>query len=163
VASTVAVTRQHKYRARAVVRTAEGLLVPAGEAAQLGVTGERYDSTGEGEYTKTLAGGTVFVLRGRGKRARVEPFRLAGWRRGQTSTLQDAIPRTRDAPAHKAITLTPDYECWPSPDPDGAPWCAVDYKGVVTAVFRLKATLWAHVYPTVPLYVVGADGIWRRA
>jgi hypothetical protein len=34
---------------------------------------------------------------------------------------------------------------------------------MVTAVFRLRATVWAHVYPTVPLYVVSAAGIWRRA
>jgi hypothetical protein len=37
--------------------------------------------------------------------------------------------------------------------------CArADFKGMLTREFRIKAKLWRAVYPTVPLYVVKADG-----
>jgi hypothetical protein len=37
-----------------------------------------------------------------------------------------------------------------------------DFKGVVTAVFRLKAKLWKARYPDVPLVIVRADGSEKR-
>src|SRR5689334_7700284 len=101
--------------------------------------GQVYDSWGEAEYAHRLD-----LLRAAG--------RIRHWRRGGEWVLLDA-PRRRDR-----ITYTPDFEVW---DAAGA-LRAVDFKGVETAVFRLKAKLWRHVYPGVPLVVVKADGTERR-
>jgi Protein of unknown function (DUF1064) len=101
--------------------------------------GERYDSRGEAAYAAHLD-----RLRAAGA--------IRGWRRGRAWVLLDA-PRRADR-----ITLTPDFEVW---DAAGGLRC-LDFKGVETAVFRLKARLWKAVYPGVPLLVVKADGTERR-
>ena len=102
--------------------------------------GEVYDSGAEARYAARLdrlrAGGAI-----------------AAWRRGTAWTLLES-PTGRE---QDGITYRPDFEVWA---PDG--FKAVDVKGVETEVFRLKAKLWRAVYPTVPLYVVRADGTERR-
>jgi hypothetical protein len=44
----------------------------------------------------------------------------------------------------------------------GGAWRCVDFKGVETDVFKLKARPWRHAYPTIPPYVVKAGGTERR-
>jgi hypothetical protein len=101
------------------------------------VDGETYDSLGEAAYTAVLD-------------ARVAAGELLRWRRGTVWTLVESpTGRARDA-----ITYRPDFECWL---PDGARY-VLDYKGVLTDVFKLKAKLWRIVYPDVPLHIVRADG-----
>ena len=56
------------------------------------------------------------------------------------------------------MTLRPDFEV---ELPDGTLECR-DFKGVQTEAFRIKARVWAVVYPTVPLVVVDAAGTARR-
>jgi Protein of unknown function (DUF1064) len=99
--------------------------------------GERYDSRGEAAYAAHLD-----RLRAAGE--------IRGWRRGREWVLLDA-PRRRDR-----ITLRPDFEVWDDAEPGG--FRVVDFKGVLTREFKLKARLWKAVYPTVPLYVARADG-----
>jgi hypothetical protein len=101
--------------------------------------GERYDSTGEARYAAHLD-----VLKAAGL--------IHDWRRGREWVLLDA-PRRADR-----ITYRPDFEVWPLPDRLEVR----DFKGVATREFRLKAKLWKAVYPTIALYVVGADGAERR-
>lgn len=97
--------------------------------------GERYDSRGEAEYARHLD-----LLQAAG--------RIREWRRGRKWLLLDA-PRARDR-----VTYTPDFEVV-----DAAGNLRVlDYKGVLTDVFKLKAKMWRHAYPGVPLYIVKADG-----
>ena len=103
--------------------------------------GEEYASKGEAEYAR-----------------RLDHLRAAGairdWRRGTPWTLlASPTGRKRDG-----IEYTPDYHVW---DAQGR-FYVVDFKGVETAVFKLKAKLWKAVYPTVPLHVVKADGTERR-
>ena len=95
--------------------------------------GERYDSAGEAGYA-----------------AHLEALRVAGaikgWRRGRRWEL---VP---------GVTLRPDFEV---ELPDGTLECR-DFKGVQTEAFRIKARVWAVVYPDVPLVVVDAAGTARR-
>ena len=69
-----------------------------------------------------------------------------------------------DAPTRAdRIMIELDFELWttPAPDLDGAPDEAEDYKGsdrTITDGFKLKARLWKHCYPTIPLYVALATG-----
>jgi hypothetical protein len=99
--------------------------------------GQRYDSRGEAEYARRLD-----ALKAAGA--------IRGWRRGRVWVLLDA-PRRRDR-----ITLRPDFEVWDDAEPGG--FRVVDFKGLLTREFKLKARLWKAVYPTVPLYVARADG-----
>ncbi len=96
---------------------------------------ELHDSHGEAEYARRLderkAAGTI-----------------QDWRRGRVWTLIDG-PTRRDR-----LTMTPDFEVW---RPDGSFYC-LDFKGMITREFAVKAKVWKAVYPTVPLYVIKADG-----
>jgi Protein of unknown function (DUF1064) len=79
---------------------------------------------------------------------------IHAWRRGgEWVLLESPTGRKRDG-----ITLHPDFEVWPAP----GRLEVRDFKGVVTAVFRLKAKLWKARYPDVPLLVVRADGSETR-
>lgn len=99
-------------------------------------SGEWYDSAGEAAWAEHL---DLLQMAGQ----------IREWQRGRVWVLLQA-PKKRDC-----ITLKPDFEVWGS---DGSFRC-VDFKGVVTPEFRLKAKLWKAVYPSVPLYVVKADGV----
>lgn len=106
---------------------------------------------------RTEYGGQVYDSRGEAEHARrLDLLKAAGairdWRRGTAWVLVDA-PRRADR-----ITYTPDYHVWAA---DGG-FYVLDFKGVETAVFKLKARLWKAVYPSVPLHVVRADGTERR-
>jgi len=101
--------------------------------------GERYDSRGEAEYARTLD-----LQKAVGA--------ITDWRRGTVWTLLPGARRT------DRIEYRPDFEVW---DAAGG-LRAVDFKGVETPVFKLKAKLWRAVYPDVALYVVKADGSERR-
>lgn len=96
--------------------------------------GERYDSHGEATYAQHLD-----ALKATG--------RIRDWQRGKVWVLVDA-PKARDR-----ITYRPDFEVW-----DAAGFRVIDYKGMLTDVFRLKAKLWKAVRPDIPLYIVKADG-----
>lgn len=61
-------------------------------------------------------------------------------------------------PARVKVTLIVDFRVW---DHDGTYRC-IDYKGVVTPVFSVKAAFWLVVYPSIPLYIVKADGTETR-
>ena len=104
--------------------------------------GAWYDSRGEAEYARRLD-----LLKAAGA--------IHDWRRGGEWVLLDAPPggRRRDR-----ITLRPDFEVWPAPGRVEVR----DFKGVETAVFRLKAKLWKAHYPDVPLVVARADGSETR-
>jgi hypothetical protein len=95
--------------------------------------GEVYDSAGEARYAQHLA-----LLQAAGH--------IRSWCRGRRWEL---VP---------GLTLQPDFEVV---DQAGQ-LRAVDFKGVVTEPFRIKARVWAAVYPDVPLVVVTADGSERR-
>ena len=99
--------------------------------------GAWYDSAGEAEYARRLD-----LLKAAGA--------IHDWRRGGEWVLLDA-PRRRDR-----ITLRPDFEVWDTPDQRG--FRVVDFKGVFTAVFRLKLKLWKAAYPGVPFFVARANG-----
>jgi len=99
--------------------------------------GAWYDSAGEAEYARRLD-----LLKAAGV--------IHDWRRGREWVLLDA-PRRRDR-----ITMLPDFEIWDAPDQRG--FRVVDFKGVLTAVFRLKLKLWKAVYSDVPFFVAKADG-----
>jgi hypothetical protein len=99
-------------------------------------SGEWYDSKGEADYAAHL---DLLQLAGK----------IKDWQRGRVWVLVDA-PKKRDR-----ITLKPDFEVWGT---DGSFRC-VDFKGMVTDVFRLKAKIWRAVHPTIPLTVVKADGL----
>jgi hypothetical protein len=96
--------------------------------------GQVYDSRGEAEYAQHLD-----LLQAAGA--------IRGWRRG------------RPWPLVPGVTLRPDFEVELL---DGT-LQARDFKGVTTEAFRIKARVWAVVYPSVPLLVVRADGSERRA
>jgi hypothetical protein len=103
--------------------------------------GEWYDSAGEAEYARHLD-----LLQAAGA--------IRAWRRGGEWVLLDSpTGKKRDG-----ITLRPDFEVWPAP----GQLEVRDFKGVVTAVFRLKAKLWKARYPDVPLVIVRADGSETR-
>ena len=76
---------------------------------------------------------------------------IHAWRRGWEWVLLDAPP---GGGRRDRITLRPDFEVWPEP----GRLEVRDFKGVLTAVFRLKARLWRARYPDVPLIIVRADG-----
>ncbi len=97
--------------------------------------GEEHDSHGEAEYARTLD-------------ERKAAGAIRDWRRGRVWVLIDG-PTPRDR-----LTLRPDFEVW---RPDGSFYC-LDFKGMITREFAVKAKVWKAVYPTVPLYVVKADG-----
>ena len=84
-------------------------------AAEYG--GKRYASQGEAEYARRLD-----LLQAAGQ--------VDGWRRGREWVLLDA-PRRRDR-----IVYVPDFEV-----EVGGARRVVDFKGVVTPVFSLKATI----------------------
>lgn len=100
--------------------------------------GAVYDSRGEAEYARHL-----------------DLLKVAGvihdWRRGGEWVLLDAPPGGN---RRERITLRPDFEVWPAP----GRLEVRDFKGVVTAVFRVKARLFKRRYPNVPLIIVRADG-----
>jgi hypothetical protein len=103
--------------------------------------GERYDSTGEAEYARMLD-------------AQKAAGQIRDWRRGEPWTLLESpTGRPQDG-----ITYRPDFHVW---DAAGA-LRVVDFKGVITREFALKAKLFKHCYPAVPLCVVGAGGRERR-
>jgi hypothetical protein len=103
--------------------------------------GQVYDSRGEAEYARQLD-------------LRKAAGAIRDWRRGMPWTLLESpTGRKRDG-----IEYTPDFHVW---DAQGA-FTAVDFKGMETEVFKLKAKLWRYAYPTVPLFVVKADGTERR-
>lgn len=107
---------------------------------------------------RTEYGGQVYDSKGEaGYAAHLDRLQAAGaiaaWRRGEPWTLLDG-PRRADR-----ITYRPDFEVW---DGRGG-FRVVDFKGAITREFRLKAKLWRAVYPTVPLYIVRADGTERPA
>jgi hypothetical protein len=105
--------------------------------------GEVYPSRGEAEYARHLD-----RLKAAGA--------IHGWRRGGEWVLLDSpTGRKRDG-----ITYRPDFEVWDTPD--GGGFRVVDFKGVVTREFRLKARLWKARYPDVPLVVARADGAETR-
>jgi len=79
---------------------------------------------------------------------RVAAGAIRAWSRGRDWLLLDGETR-RDR-----ITYRPDFEVW---GPGSAFW-VVDFKGCATEVFKLKAKLWRHAYPTIPLVVARADG-----
>lgn len=99
-------------------------------------SGEVYDSAGEAAYAQRLD-----MLKAAGH--------IKDWRRGREWVLVEA-PKKRDR-----ICLRPDFEVT---RPDGTLY-VLDFKGMLTPVFRLKAKLWKAVYPTVPLMIVKADGL----
>ena len=101
-----------------------------------------YDSAGEAEYARRLD-----LLKAAGA--------IHAWRRGGTWVLLDPPP---GGGRRERITLRPDFEVWPAP----GRLEVRDFKGVVTAVFRLKALLFKRRYPDVPLVVVRADGSETR-
>ena len=101
--------------------------------------GAWYDSAGEAEYARRLD-----LLKAAGA--------IHDWRRGREWVLLDA-PRRRDS-----ITLRPDFEVFPAPERLELH----DFKGVMTATFRLKAKLFKARYQEVPLIVVRADGSMTR-
>jgi hypothetical protein len=103
--------------------------------------GEVYDSRGEAEHARRLD-----LLKAAGA--------ITDWRRGEPWTLLESpTGRKRDG-----ISYTPDYHVW---TPAGG-FYVLDFKGVLTREFRLKAKLWKAVYPTIPLVVVKADGTEQR-
>jgi hypothetical protein len=105
--------------------------------------GEVYPSRGEAGYARRLD-----LLKAAGA--------IHDWRRGGEWVLLDSpTGRKRDG-----ITYRPDFEVWDSPD--GGGFRVVDFKGVVTREFRLKARLWKARYPDVPLVVARADGSETR-
>lgn len=101
--------------------------------------GAVYDSRGEAEYARRLD-----LLKAAGQ--------ITDWRRGTPWVLLDA-PRRADR-----ITYRPDYHVWLP----GGDFYVLDFKGVLTREFRLKAKLWRAVYPTIPLVIVNADGTERK-
>jgi hypothetical protein len=103
--------------------------------------GEKYASRGEAGFAQHL---DYLVAAGQ----------LAWWRRGKpVALLPDVEERAWQ------IRYTPDFVISPAPDGDTG-W--VDYKGMMTQVFRLKVKLWKRAYPGNPLYVVGKDYALRR-
>src|SRR5262245_57532387 len=95
--------------------------------------GQWYDSRGEAEYARRLD-----LLKAAGE--------IHDWRRGGEWVLLDAPP---GGGRRDRITLRPDFEVWPAP----GRLEVRDFKGVETAVFRLKVRLFKHRYPDVPLVV----------
>jgi Protein of unknown function (DUF1064) len=105
--------------------------------------GERYPSRGEAGYARRLD-----LLKAAGA--------IHDWRRGGEWALLDSpTGKQRDGIAYR-----PDFEVWDTPD--GGGFRVVDFKGVVTREFRLKAKLWKARYPDVPLVVAWADGAETR-
>jgi hypothetical protein len=102
---------------------------------------EKYDSKGEAAYAQHL---DYLVAAGQ----------LAWWQRGKPVALLPEVETKADQ-----ITYRPDFVISPAPDGETG-W--VDYKGVLTQVFRLKVKLWKRAYPGNPLYVVGKDYALRR-
>jgi hypothetical protein len=114
--------------------------------------GREYDSKGEAGYAMHLdalkAAGAIRDWEAQVPFVLVDaphPWKLVG--RGKVKR-----------PARVKIVLIADFRVWDTPDT----YRVVDYKGVVTPVFRLKAALWLAVYPQVPLYIVKADGTETR-
>lgn len=103
--------------------------------------GRRYDSTGEAEYAALLD-------------LRVRAGQIAGWRNGRRRVL------LVDPSRRVKISYIPDFEVWTRPDESDL-W-VVDFKGVLTPVFRLKAQLWRCAYPHIPLWIARADGTEER-
>ena len=102
-----------------------------------------YDSAGESGYARRLD-----LLKAAGK--------IHGWRRGGEWVLLDSPTGKR----RDGITYRPDFEVWDTPD--GGGFRVVDFKGVVTREFRLKARLWRARYPDVPLVVAHGHLIVRQ-
>lgn len=104
--------------------------------------GAVYDSRGEAEYARHLD-----LLKAAGV--------IHDWRRGGEWVLLDTPP---GGSRRDRITLRPDFEVWPEP----GRLEVRDFKGVMTAVFRVKARLFKRRYPNVPLIIVRADGSETR-
>jgi hypothetical protein len=103
--------------------------------------GEVYDSRGEAEYARTLD-------------LRKAAGAIRDWRRGTSwMLLESPTGRKRDG-----IEYIPDFHVW---DAQGD-FYVLDFKGVLTREFRLKAKLWRAVYPAIPLVIVKANGEERR-
>jgi hypothetical protein len=128
-----------------VTRPARGV-PPAGHkyhARRTEYAGQWFDSRGEAGYTRHLD-----LLKAAGA--------IHDWRPGGEWVLLDSPTGTK----RDGITYRPDFEVWDSPD--GGGFRVVDFKGVVTREFRLKARLWKARYPDVPLVVARADGSETR-
>lgn len=106
--------------------------------------GAWYDSHGEAEYARRLD-----LLKAAGA--------IHDWSRGREWVLLDTPP---GGSRRDRITLRPDFEVWDTPDRDG--FRVIDFKGMVTREFRLKAKLWKARYPDIPLVVAWADGSETR-
>ena len=102
-----------------------------------------YDSRGEAGYARHLD-----LLKAAGA--------IHDWRRGREWVLLE----TPSGKKRDGITYRPDFELWDAPDRRG--FRVVDFKGMVTREFRLKAKLWKAHYPDVPLVVARADGSETR-
>jgi hypothetical protein len=114
--------------------------------------GREYDSRGEAAYAMHLdalkAAGVIKDWEAQVPFVLVDaphPWKLVG--RGKVKR-----------PARVRVTLVADFRVW---DHDGT-YRVVDYKGVVTPVFSIKAALWLTVYPQIPLYIVKSDGSETR-
>ena len=103
--------------------------------------GEWYPSAAEANYA------AILELRRRAGE-------IESWARGSVYTLIDGPTR------EMRITFRPDFVVR---NLDGS-LEAVDVKGVVTKDFRLRAILWAHACPKIPLRVVNGDGnvVWPK-
>lgn len=91
-------------------------------------SGQVYDSRGEAEYARQL---DLLLAAGR----------LRSWRRGRPWLLLEPPNKVTYTPDFEVTTLAGELRC-------------LDFKGVLTEVFRLKAKLFRARYPGVPLIVV---------
>ena len=135
-------SRRRRDDPSGALRPAEGPQVPRPSARP--TAAPSYDSRGEAEYARRLD-----LLKAAGA--------IHDWRRGGEWVLLDAPPA---GSRRDRITCARTSRCG-TRRPGAASGC-VDFKGVVTAVFRLKAKLWKARYPDVPLLVARADGTETR-
>ena len=97
--------------------------------------GEWYDSAAEANYAAILE-------------LRKKAHQIERWERGTPQILVDGPTR------RLRITYRPDFIVYNLDHSREA----IDVKGVVGREFRLKAILWAHKFPNVPLRVVDLNG-----
>lgn len=126
----------------------------------------RNGAAGRYNHVKTVYNGREYASRGEAAyAAHLDLLKAAGaikdWEPQVPFVLVDAphpwklVGRGKvKRPARVKVTLIVDFRVW---DHDGTYRC-VDYKGVETPVWKLKATLWLAVHPRVPLYIVKASG-----
>lgn len=97
-------------------------------AIRTAYNGGVYDSKGEAAYARTL---DLLLAAGH----------LRSWRRGRPWLLLEPPNKVTYTPDFEVMTLAGELRC-------------LDFKGVVTEVFKLKAKLFRARYPDVPLVVV---------